>query len=273
MTGLSLDPLSPIEARIARGLRHVDELEEEVERYKRSGRRGPYRIDHVPDGDDWFVGTVRVTRDPSPALGVVAGECVFQFSHALDNLLTAMVRLKDPSPRRHWPSWPYLTDRATWTEKVEREWRGKLTPEHYEIVLREQPFNRDPDASFDEWTVRDLVVWLRDLSNRDKHEAIHVGVVQPRQIGVAQEDSIIGFEWLYEPMTPLRTGLPLYRVKYVDPHVQTTAMVIEPDVTFQVEPDTWIGVGAFRKMGDAVMDLVHEVARTTPGLGHWMGAQ
>lgn len=209
-------------------MQHVRELQHEIDRYKRSGRRGPYRIDHIPDGDDWFVGRVWMTRDPSPALGVIAGECAFQFSHALDNLLTAMVRLKDPSPRKRWAPWKYETDRAQWTDTVEQKWRGLLTPEHYDILLREQPFNRDPDADFGDWTVRDLVVRLRDLSNHDKHEAIHVGVVQPRQIGVAREESIVGFEWLYEPMTPLRTGLPLYRVKYVDPHVQTTAMVIDP---------------------------------------------
>ena len=274
MTGLRPDPLSPIESRVARGLQHVDELESHVEKFRLArGRWRPYQIDHIPDGDGWFLGKVRMTRDPQPYLGVIAGECVFQFNHALDNLMTAMVRLKDPADRDYWPDWPCFVDPLNWTAKVERKWRDLLTPEHYAIVYREQPFNRDPDTDFGDWTIRDLVVWLRTLSNHDKHEAVHVSVVLPKRIGVAQEGSIIGFDWLYEVMTPLRTGVTLYRVKYADPRIHTTAMVIEPDVTFQTETGVWIGVGAFRRMGEAVMALIYEVARTTPAFGHWMSIE
>ena len=74
MTNFHHNPLTPIESRIARGLQHVDELEEHVEKYRRGGRDAPYRIEHIPDGDDWFVGKVHLTRDPQPYLGVVAGE-------------------------------------------------------------------------------------------------------------------------------------------------------------------------------------------------------
>src|SRR3954447_23073638 len=170
MTVMRIDPLTPIESRIARGLQHVDELETHIEKYPHSGRgrQGPYRIDHVADGDDWFLGKVRLTRDPQPYLGVIAGESVFQFNHALDNLMTAMIRLKDSTPRERWPYWPYVKEAKNWTPAVERGWRNLLTPEHYDIVYREQPFNRDPATAFDEWTVRDCVVWLRELSGRDK---------------------------------------------------------------------------------------------------------
>lgn len=267
MTGLPIDPLTPIEAMIVRGIQHVEELERHIEKFVYRGRRrhGPYRIDHVPDGDDWFIGKVRLLRDPQPYMGVIAGECIYQFSHALDNLMRAMVRLKDPTRSENGPHWPYVKDVGYWNEQ---RWRTLLTPDHYEIVHREQPFNRDRATAFDDWTVRDCVVWLKDLSAYDKHEAVHVGYTLPRRIGTAQDESIVGFEWLYDVIEPLQTGTVLYRVKFVDPHIHVTAMKIEPDVAFEVEPGVWISAGAFRKMGEAVMALVEEVAKTTPEMGN-----
>ena len=250
-------PLLPIQTRVARGLIHADELDEAIEKFK-SRRKPPYRIDHMPESDGWFVGKARLMWEPPPHLGVIAGEAVAQYVHALDNLMTAMVRLTGSSARAYWP---YAASAAQWQEE---RMRGLLRPEHYAIVLREQPFNADPTTAFDDWTIRDCVRPMMALANHDKHEAVHVAFVVPSKVRVADESTITGFEWLYEVMEPLETGTVLYRVRYEDPHIQTTAMVFEPDVAFRVPGTLWVGPATIKRYGECLLSLVGQVEALTP---------
>lgn len=264
MPAIWLDDIAPIHLRVDRGLQHVDELEEQIGRFM-GGRARPYRIDHKPDGDGWFLGVIRVTRQPSPYLGVIAGEAVLHFSHALDNLMTLMLRLNGIQFDRA-PSWPYVTG-DKWAN-VEPKWRRLLRPEHFEIVSSHQPFTAAPDTTLEDWALRDVVVDVRYLANHDKHQGVHVAVQVPQEIGYARDPSITGLQLLYRFEGPLVTGTRMYRVRFTDPRVHTTAIVIKPDVAFPVRDGVWIGAGAFRRYGEAVLALIEEVRQATPEF-HW----
>jgi hypothetical protein len=253
----ALDDLQPIEVRIVFGMVHADKLGEDIEKFKRSGIR-PYRIEHEADGDDWFKGFIRIARHPPIHLGVTAGEAVSQYVHALDNLMTAMVRLNgDPKARAYWP---YVSDPKA---KTLAEAKALVRPEHYAIIEREQPYNTAP-RPVEEWTVRDYVVAIHRMANHDKHEAVHSGFVVPTFVGVAQDPSILDFEMLYKPMEPLSNGLLIYRVRYENRYIHTIALVFEPDVAFEADGAAWMGPDEMKHCGEIMLDLVEEVRLATP---------
>ena len=171
------DPLDGIRAKLSRAKTIIDDLNGHLDTF---AKNEPYRVIVKEDlaEDDWLYGTFTAVRNPSAVLHphtiFMAAEVLYHLRSSLDHLVCQLVRLKDPGFDIESPSslqFPIFKSRGEYKSRAGRMIRG-VSPCASSLIEREQPYNRTPQAPSD-----DVLWWLRELNNTDKHRMIPVTIV------------------------------------------------------------------------------------------------
>jgi hypothetical protein len=130
-------------------------------------------IDPKLDGE-WMVLRHRVFEDPPPRWSATVGEVVHDLRSCLDNLVWQLVQLNEcvPTGRNQMPICDRPDGPGGFTDKL---WQLKgVSDPHIECIKRLQPYSRGNRAPLHPLSV------LRELSNADKHRALHAVIATHR---------------------------------------------------------------------------------------------
>lgn len=169
--------LSGCRAKLKRARRHLDELSAAMKTW---GNPHPYKLDKSFDEEarEYVLKISTLRSAPVEEWGTAIGDVLHNLHSTLDALVCVMIKRQDPNHDCRRRGFPILDDSKAWDR---RKKNGELDPrsglgqlaevdEWTQLTLRSlQPFNlAEPDR-------RDHALWLlRELSNEDKHRAIHV---------------------------------------------------------------------------------------------------
>lgn len=137
------DPLLGCRLKLQQAWRHLQTLDAEVERFLASGE-----------------------DDPPLYLGVIVGDLLHNLRCELDHLIWQLVLLNGGKPSKS-HQFPICDSQADFETQKPRRLAG-LTSEQIAAVEELQPYRIDEDARWHTLAV------LRDLSNIDKHQRVHV---------------------------------------------------------------------------------------------------
>ncbi len=172
-----IDPLDACRKKVARAEHHLRAYEQAVKEW---GGPYPYAIDKEFDTDvGEYVLRLRKLRDaPVIEWGIILGDAVHNLRSALDHVICAIIRNRDASASCWGTGFPILVDEKMWDLRRKKELhpssglarlRG-IDDWTLEFVKRCQPFTADQQT-----TGRDHpLLMLNELSNIDKHRALHV---------------------------------------------------------------------------------------------------
>lgn len=137
------DPLLGCRLKLQQAWRHLQVLDTEVKR--------------ILDSDK---------AEPPLYLGVIVGDFLHNLRCELDHLIWQLVLLNGGEPTRH-HQFPISDTQADFEGHKQRRLAG-LVPEQIAAVEELQPYRIDEEARWHPLAV------LRDLSNIDKHQRVHV---------------------------------------------------------------------------------------------------
>jgi hypothetical protein len=159
---------NPVDARLARALEHVADLEATVGRF---ASLPPYRHDmSVTEAGTWVERVDSI--QPAPIeLSMIASDAIHQARAALDNAI-GVIRPAGPTASS---AFPIRSDRAEY-DKIEGPALAGLPDWAVDIIRRMQPFSNDHGAY-----VGEELVDLHDMARIDRHRApaVQIALLQP----------------------------------------------------------------------------------------------
>jgi hypothetical protein len=151
------------EAKMARAKEHLDAFCTEAHLYLRSSTIENHLFSN--ENNAWIVCHFNGPRVPI-RLGILLGECVFNMRSALDNLVCALMRMKNSHAPCKGTQFPIIRAQQEW-ENRRGVWLNGVEPAAQTFIRKLQPFNRRPDNPD-----HDPLSILNDLCNSDKHRAM-----------------------------------------------------------------------------------------------------
>jgi hypothetical protein len=138
----------------------------------------PYRsLGKLEGNTGWYVFRLAATRQPSPEVGVVLGECVHQLRSTLDHFAWALASYYPPHrrPRENF-GWPIETSSRKYANQVCRKHLADFIPADWLAFIEcSQPYNRQPQSP----ATASLAI-LDRYWNTDKHQiVIPLGIGDP----------------------------------------------------------------------------------------------
>jgi hypothetical protein len=240
-------PLGNIEAKVHRGLEHVQELESlEADFFGPV----PYEIvDNAEEGTGWRVVTASIMREPPAKLGIVAGEAVHQFRSSLDHLVKLAVGLTGHTYRGTFP----ICRSAAAFKEAEGTLRARLRGAHFDVLVRVQPYNVDP---IHPESARLAV--MSTFDNADKHDAVQVGYA------VLRGASFQGVKDV-EYAGPVQIGNGTTLCRYLPSGPETEfRRLLTLGIAYSVVPRWQVNVASLREIGYDVREIVESFREGTP---------
>lgn len=195
--------------KLDRALRHLEELEDGVERFLASDACGT--VEEVdPDSGDYVV-HVRLLRDPGPTLASVLGDCVHNMRSALDHIVFELASrhtqsLPDGVVRRS--EFPIFSERLAFQESGRAKIKA-IHPEAQGLIEAMQPYNGG------DWS---LLMLLHELDCVDKHRRLNLVVATTKSLNVT---SARGAPFTFLPPGPIEDGDELFRTtSYAAEHMK-----------------------------------------------------
>jgi len=147
---------------------HLATLEAEISQYLASGACSISRtrnIDELRQGSEW-VFTLEVRAPVPEELSALIGDALHDMRSALDYLVWGLAVREGGDPPLHAREvgFPIRTDRADFFNATNRQ-IGELPAAARAAIEELQPFHGPP---------HDLLRWLNELSNVDKHRTLHL---------------------------------------------------------------------------------------------------
>jgi hypothetical protein len=199
--------LAGCHAKLNRANEHLDSLQTEVRGY-------PISVEILPEHDPQRGELIlRVTRVPEFPIrwGTLIGDALHNWRSALDYLAHELIKLDDGKYWSH-SQFPIADE----IENLAKSWRfqgtmERLSPEHRALMEFFQPYTSTWDPK------QDTLVWLRFLSDLDKHRVI-IGTFMAsdffRTIRTTPIKNWIPGKWHYELVgVPLYPGAELLRIE------------------------------------------------------------
>lgn len=193
--------------RIERAVEHLQALSDDIDAADEAKPLSSSLEKEAKTG--WKIVRLKVLTEPSPRLGLRAGEVCYQLRAALDNLVADLVAASGARvSRRH--CFPIVIWPRMWNEANIARWLGGIRPEWIAVIHEYQPFLRDKPSR-----VRCPLWMLSRLSNLDKHRAVPPSFVMMGRepLTVEPVDPTVSWEILYaKPMAALHDNTELCRI-------------------------------------------------------------
>lgn len=256
-----MSDLEGVNAKLDRAEQHLEALNDE---WRTFAELNTYRIttEFRPDSRDWL-STFHIEKPIPISISLVAGDLNHNLRSALDHLVARMVERHGGTVERY-HAFPIYPSKERFHGQVValRRKRDREGPLHgiprespdWALVEESQPYHRG-----DQWRDHPLAV-LSDMSNFDKHQALHAGVTTARGITSAMDffdlpnARLVSFDAFWNPGDPLVDGTKIARFAF-DP---TDAYVkVKNPVGLQVAlGDLNRGQASFREVVTYVRSVV-----------------
>jgi hypothetical protein len=237
--------VSSLLLRLDRATEHLETLREEIRASEKSDALSLFP-DKEPKSRRKVI-RLRVTAEPLPRLGLLAGEICYQLRSTLNNLVAQCVSAAGYSVT-HDHAYPILQRESDWTAAAIKKLLGGLRDEQIAIVREYQPFlSHDP--------ANHPLLAIARLANLDKHHTIPPAfvLIGRARIQVHSLDpavSVTDFEWVTsEFATPLHEGAILCSF-LTSP---------DPDSTVTVKWDAQLPIGFGEPVAATITDLSNMV--------------
>lgn len=267
-------PLDSAREKLRRADEHLDALEAKTDAWLHSEPYEFYWNDPAPFAGQALLELeiyVGVVQEPPSDLGLILGDALHNLRGVLDHLFWALVS------RRGTPTWeqartisfPIAKSHANFMDRAgiksfvrkQRSRPGVNRLSHAErlAIQRHQPYHRKDPPN------HPLAV-LRDLNDRDKHQAFHPVLItteQPAPKFVAVDGLVERFEWLLQ--APLVEGAHLANVWIGErgPNLDVKVEFVSVAITFG-SPVKNIRLGDVRVIREAVADVLAEFVYAFP---------
>jgi hypothetical protein len=249
--------------RLKAAIDHVNTLREESDSRLKQEASGP---SHDFDSEPGYV-IVRGGPPPDtvpPSYGIHIGQALYQFRAALNNLVCELARLNH-QPVDDDMEFPIFSHAAKFGDRKNLRSSsgrriGKLTEAQQTLIEWEQPYNAYPNTPDD-----DPLWWLHQLSNFDRHKALHVTVTWIRSNATVINPAIALLEPVsvqlgrYDP----HAEIARYRIINPGPSVEVEFhSSVQWDIAFAPEtPPPLAGKLVFRTLGEIGMRVPELIGR------------
>ncbi len=202
------NPFDSIEAKIDRAGEHIDALNREIREWAEGD---PYSIEAEPKGQSTHHRIyVRLHRVPDVRRwGLLSGDAVHNMRSALDHLVYTMairVSGQDPPPDFNRLQFVILDDPTHWAGQL---WHLKpLSDEMRALMESIQPYKATPL----ERVQYDLLRWLRELDDADKHRAIRPVFIAPAGFQAILRTVTEGTMTINAPLAPIEDKATIFSV-------------------------------------------------------------
>jgi hypothetical protein len=219
------DPFDEIEAKIDRAGEHIDALNGEIRHWAEGN---PYSIEAEPKGQSTHHRIyVRLHEVPDVRRwGLLLGDAVHNMRSALDHLVYALairVTGQDPPPGFDRLQFVIVDDPSDWKGQM---WHLKpLSDEMRALIESVQPYKTTPLDRVQ----YDLLRWLRELDDADKHRVIRPVFIAPA-----------GFEAILRTITegPMTIHAPLALIED-----EATIFTVAGEAITEVEDEIKVALG------------------------------
>jgi len=241
-------------AKLHRGDRHLDELEQEISDFV---AQPPYSIVQQVDREA-VLGRFAIRSSPPTSWGVILGEAIGQYRSSLDHLIFQLALLTTDDPKES--AFPICSTRQQYKDS-RRRYRY-LRPEHEALVEAQQPFHSDDPS-------RDELARLAAVDNMAKHRVIPAVYALSRTVMLKQIPNQTPVQ-LEAPSigAPLGDGDVVYRLTWEDRIARPMPVITPIELAFQAgDPDQFVDLRLARALGSRVRRLLFEFAKHVPELG------
>jgi len=209
----------------------------------------------------WKVIGLEVFQEPSPRLGLLAGELLYQLRAALDNLVADLVSASGSRVTRD-HCFPINLDEGQWTEANVVKWLGGIDPEWVAIIREYQPFQYKPETRR-----RHPLFALASLNNADKHRAIPARAIL---IGPGRADITpttpgnvekVEVQWP-NPLTVMHSGAEVCRIlTFPDPNSEVK---VEINMNFLIGFGEGVTLATVEDLAKLVPEMESVINRFRP---------
>jgi hypothetical protein len=166
-------PLDESWAKIVRAHEHIDSLNAEAALWLQEMERNDdtistrYEIDTETGWCEAFI--ANIPQAPPFRFGLIVGDVVHNLRSALDHLAWELANLNRPERGEdRVTKFPIASTPGEFKKRHVQLSMEHIHPDHREMIEEEQPYQPNGEEN-----PSHPLIWIADLSNRDKHQGIH----------------------------------------------------------------------------------------------------
>ncbi|TQJ60467.1 hypothetical protein FBY30_2735 [Arthrobacter sp. SLBN-83] len=248
--------LDGCKAKILRARELIEEVSHSINVWLTG--HGPMVFDVADAGDSrWLILMPEMDRPPT-RLGILVSDALHNLRSSLDHLIVSLVLANGEHPGQI--QFPYCETEDSWNWRIRNKELGRIAPWGLDILRQHQPFS---GAS--------SLLLLREASNADKHNyyfPLSIGFRHGTSLKIDVADGHCSVLRLFEYMTPIFPGQPIYEVKTkgAEPQVESSAIALKCGFGLVHDGGLGLDLWLLRQMADDAESILNSF-RSSPASG------